>query len=475
MIYRISLVSAVYFSFIVMLSAQVDAHYWTHQYGAKGLLLNGAVISSSEGETSMYYNPGSMGMDDNLGFAFSFLTPSYSSLQTENFIGAGNILEDNGLDFSPGFLGFRFKPFKSEKFVAGVTAFKRFKTDIEFQDRVTDFVNNSTVLLFRGDLDFTRKVSEDWYGLGLSYKLSDRIGIGLTQFSVWHRQHFDANIKKEIFLTSIPTVPQISWRGEYGYNLNISSGMISKLGFSYRHEKFNLGLTFTSPLYLIPRKRASYFFEDSRSNITEEEFSSQSNRSDVELKNFYSAASIGAGFDFKAGRNHISFSAEYFSGVSDYVIFEDTEDTFDDLALVPEIVTTELRSRSDKVFNAAMGFMHHSSEKLTLLGGFRTDFDQNKSLRVNSSSEYLGTTGDVYHLSGGAMFEFGKNSISLGFDAGYGSKKEALQLVDLSMITQDNIYEISGQNNVNSRFYSIMLFVTYDFIFSSINSKEHNH
>ena len=141
------------------LTAQVDAHYWTHQYGAKGLLLNGAVIASAEGETSLFYNPGSIGIGDDLGFAFSFLSPAYSNLQVRNIIGDDNVIRDTGLGFSPGFLGIRFKPFKSERFVAGVTAFERFRTEISFEDRVVDRVNQGNERLFSGDLDFSRRIS----------------------------------------------------------------------------------------------------------------------------------------------------------------------------------------------------------------------------------------------------------------------------------------------------------------------------
>ena len=51
--------------------SQTDAHYWSHQFGAHGLLLNGAVISSAHDETSIFYNPGAITLDGNLGFAFS--------------------------------------------------------------------------------------------------------------------------------------------------------------------------------------------------------------------------------------------------------------------------------------------------------------------------------------------------------------------------------------------------------------------
>jgi len=109
------------------LLAQVESHYWTHQYGAKGLLLNGAVIASSDDETSIFYNPGSMGLGDNLGFAFSFLTPTFSQLTTENFIGDDNIIQDRGFGFSPGFLAFSFNPISTENLVLGVASFKRYE------------------------------------------------------------------------------------------------------------------------------------------------------------------------------------------------------------------------------------------------------------------------------------------------------------------------------------------------------------
>ena len=52
------------FAFLAVLpfaSTQNDDHYWTHQYGAKGLLLNGAVIAATEDDTAVFYNPGALG------------------------------------------------------------------------------------------------------------------------------------------------------------------------------------------------------------------------------------------------------------------------------------------------------------------------------------------------------------------------------------------------------------------------------
>ena len=110
--------------------AQIDAHYWTHQYGAKGLLLNGAVIASTEDETAIFYNPGAMGRGEKFGLSLSFLTPSYSQLTTANFLGNGTTVTDRDIGFSPGFAAVGFPLFDDHRFRGGATTFTRFRSNL---------------------------------------------------------------------------------------------------------------------------------------------------------------------------------------------------------------------------------------------------------------------------------------------------------------------------------------------------------
>ena len=456
---------------VMTASAQVDSHYWTHQYGAKGLLLNGAVIASADGETSLFYNPGSMGMDDNLGFAFSFLSPTYSNLSTTNFLGDDNRISDTGLGFSPGFLGIRFKPFKTDKIVAGITAFERFKTNIRFRDRVVDEVNDGNLFLFRGDLDFSRRISEDWYGIGLAYKISDNVGIGLTHFSIWHSQRLNFNLKKELVPRSNPSDVFLGWHREFGYNLSVSPGFVTKLGFCMRQPGFNLGMTFTTPTYGIVTKSAEYYTDDFRINAPQNSSTNVSNRDRVDLRTLRSPYSLGIGLDIMGGRDVLSVSAEYFGGVDRYTIFSAVDDSVDGLGSDTLNTSIILQNEEQSVFNIAIGLTHKHSDKLTYVCGVRTDFDQNTNLTLNNSNEYLGTIGDVYHVSGGGMFTFGKNKFSIGADLAYGRKSDGRQIVDVRDIDIDNFYLLTGKDNVSTRFYSVMVFLTYDFIFSRINSQ----
>jgi hypothetical protein len=449
------------------LNAQIDSHYWTHQYGAKGLLLNGAVIASSEDETNIFYNPGAIGQDDNLGFAFSFLSPTYAKLQANNFLGDNTSLTDSGHDFSPGFAAVRWQPFKNKKLTLGIASFERFKSDINFENRITDQVNETGFFVLRADIDLKRRISEDWFGVGLSYNITDNFGFGVSQFSAWHSQRLDVKLIKEIFTTINPQSVVASWRSDFSYNISTYSGWVTKLGMSYKISSLRLGATFTTPTYGILKSGASYRLDDQRT-IKEENFNDViSNRNDTDLTNYRTPWSIGFGAEYLLGNVVVSFSCEYFSKIDEYTVFSEVDDSFNGSTTADADVVVNVKSKNLSVFNFAGGIQIKKSDRVTLLGGFRTDFNQDNSLLLNDSAEYLGSAPNIFHISGGAMFDYGKNVFSIGVDLGYGARSGAPQLADFTDVNVDNLFSFSGKNNVSNSFYSVMLFITYDFIFAS--------
>lgn len=451
---------------------QIDAHYWTHQYGAKGLLLNGAVIASAEDETNIFYNPGALGTDDNLGFAISFLSPSYQQLTVSNFLGDDNKIVDRGLDLSPGFLAIRFQPFSDKRLTMGITTFQRYKTDINFQDRVTDRINQTGFFLIRADLDFTRKISEDWFGVGISYNLTDNIGFGFTQFSTWHSQGLDFKLKKEIFLADSPQELIASWRSEFDFDISYYSGFITKFGLAFSEENLSLGITYTSPTYGILSSGASYTIDDQRIVINDGVYTVLSNRKDTELLEFKTPFSIGLGIEYHFEDFCLSLSTEYFKAINNYTYFLDTDDSFNGLSPnTPETNVTVSGSR-ESVFNVAVGIQLNRKDDVTWLAGFRTDFNERSNLLLNQSADYLSSTPDIFHLSGGALFNFGKNEFSIGMDMAYGKSSRGNQITNLQNVNLDNLFSFSGESGVSSNYFSLSLFITYDFIYNSISNPD---
>jgi len=243
---------------------QVNSHYWSHQYGAKGLLLNGSIIASVNDETAIFYNPGSMALTEEFGISLSLITPTFSKLKTSDFLGEGTSFSNEGLGLSPGLVAAMFKPFGTDKVTLGLTTFQRFKSNINVEDRVVRQVNSNDNQLFLGELDFNRRLSENWFGIGLSARLSDKFAIGVTQFFTFRSENVALNFKKEILDKDNPANLIAGWRSNFEYGYNATGGILSKIGICWTPSKFKMGATFTTSTYGLTVRRANYAFDDQK-------------------------------------------------------------------------------------------------------------------------------------------------------------------------------------------------------------------
>ncbi len=452
--------------FLFSANAQNDAHYWTHQYGAKGLLLNGAVIASTEDETAVFYNPGALGNGEDFGLSLSFFTPSYSVLKTKNYLGAGNEIKDESFGFAPGYAAIGFKPFKNEKIRAAIASFTRFRSDVRLRAREVGVVENQQDLLFLGDLEFERKMSERWFGFALAYRFSSHFSIGVSQFLTFHSESTDLSIRKEIVNRDNPFELLMGWRSNFRYAFSTHGGMLTKVGFSAGEGDMKIGLVITTPTYYNYQSSASYDSNDQK-KFDDGSTVLISNLVNAELQNYKTPWSVGMGIDLKSNKTRFSISMEFFERIPLYTIINDTNDPFNGLANGGNEQTTLVRTENRAVLNVALGVQKKYSEKTTLIMGFRTDRNQRVVDQDLQTLSFLSTSPSIHHLSAGGFFTFNNNQFSLGLDYAFGIKKTNGRLVDLSNITPDNLFSFSDNGSTSSRFQSIVLVLTYDFILKS--------
>ena len=448
------------------LFAQIDAHYWTHQYGAKGLLLNGAVIASTEDETAIFYNPGAMGRGETFGLSLSFLTPTYSELSTDNFLGKGTTVTDRDFGFSPGFAAVGFPLFGDQRFHGAATTFTRFKTNLNFRGREVGPVASNANQLFIGNLDFQRNLTERWLGFGLSYKVSESLSVGGAQFVVLHSESTDLEIQKDIVSKAHPNQLLFSFRSGLRYSFNASGGFLTKLGLSWQPIDADIlvGLTLTSPTYLYAHKSASFEINELRKTHPDSTLI-LSNLSDAQLIDYKTPFSIGYGIDFNYNGWRLSLSGEYFRNIENYSIIESADDPYDGLATSPTLQQTSVRTGNKEIFNFAVGAQKKLLNGSTVIFGFRTDFNQRKPLEGFSQFEFLASTPAVYHLSAGGLFSLWNNEFSMGVDFGFGRRNGKENLIDFSNITPSNLFDVTATKDVTSHFRSFVVILTYDFIF----------
>jgi len=457
--------------FLVSVNAQSDAHYWTHQYGAKGLLLNGAVIASTEDETAVFYNPGALGNGDDFGLSLSFFTPSYSVLKTTNYLGSGSEVRDKGFGFAPGYGAVGFKPFKSEKLRAAVTSFTRFRSDVRLRAHEVGVVENQSDLLFLGDLEFQRNMNERWFGFGMAYRASSHFSIGVSQFLTFHSESTDLSVRKEIVHRDNPFDLLLGWRSNFRYAFSTYGGMLTKLGISAGQEDVKIGLVVTTPTYYNFRSSASYDINDQKIYDTGNT-SLISNLANTDLQNYKTPWSIGMGVDMKYDKARLSFSAEFFQNISLYTVIEDVDDPFNGLANGGNEQTTSVRTENRSVLNVAIGYQKQVSENTTFIMGFRTDQNQRVVDQDLETLSFLSTSPSIFHLSFGGFFTYNSNQFSFGMDYAYGQKKTKGRLVDLSNITPENLFSFNEEGSVSSRYQSLVLIFTYDFILKSWKNRQ---
>ena len=189
---RAVLTAALSFFGLALLAWPQDSHYWTNQYGSRATLLGGAVIGSVLDLSGTYYNPGGMSLVEKPHTLMAANVFQYPRVTL-----AGTVPGSIPLNrFSPGpapvlLAGtVRFRGLRNHWFGYSYVARQSVKLGISssaagVRDVLPDLPGSEDYATqFRLD----EKLSESWFGLTWSYKVSQHIGVGVTQY-IAYRSH----------------------------------------------------------------------------------------------------------------------------------------------------------------------------------------------------------------------------------------------------------------------------------------------
>lgn len=451
--------------------AQSGSHYWSQQYGPKGLLLNGAVIATSESESDIFYNPGALGFEGDFGISVSLLTPSFSDFKAKNLFGKGSRTTDTDFSLFPAaFIAVNFKIFNNKRIKTSFSTFNRFRSNLNLDERAVDVVPNAEDQLFVGGLSFRNRVRERWMGFGFSYRASKTFSFGFSQFITLHSTNYDLEFQKQIVNRQQPDNLLLGINNVIKYNLKSRGGVLTKFGLAWQPGNAKFGLTLTTPTYYRILEKASFDFRYLQ-RLPLQEPTLNSNYSDNAGSKYKTPLSIGLGADFDFGGFRVSLALEYFKSIERYTQIEELDDPFDGLAQGSYDQVLKIETASKDLLNFAIGFQRKFWNEITLLGGMRTDFNQANGLWANGVPQLLTRTPDIIHFSFGGIFKLWRNQFSLGLDYGFGSQNNQEQLVDFTNVSSENIFSPDPTGNVNSKFKAFTLIFTYDFFFKTFFKK----
>ncbi len=439
------------------LIGQLVGNYWNLNYGTKAQLLNGAVIAGVDDNSALIYNPAAIGTDTVGGFTLSLLSPSYSVINTNS--AQLNNLSITDLDLLPNLAVVDFPFFQNSKIKSSLGIFSKRSFDLDFATQLD--VNFTPTQTFVGSANYRNKISENFFGFGISYQLSDDFQMGLTQgINIRSQtQTFLISGRSSNFTTIFQNQDSFTSFSDFSYTY---PSMNTKFGFLLHRLKYSIGLTITTPQYF-------HLFDSGRYQIIDPQFVDGEFVDNLEetqdgLGSTYKFPwSFGLGGEFQVNQQGKLYgSAEVFTRIRPYTIINNPNSKS----------SFNLNDGSRQVANVALGFEQTMSESFTLLCGLRTDFNSvdDFDLGDNGDRRLFRFAWNVYHATAGGLFSVKSFRFSAGL--GYAFSKNNQDVFN----PFQQVFQSFGINDFEletdqSTYHSITVFFNYSLLFKRIVEK----
>jgi hypothetical protein len=462
---------------LVSVSSGIDAqddHYWAQQYGAVSTLMGGAMVGGVTDNSAVYYNPGALAFISNPSLSVDANVYKMDKIRISDGAGEGMNLNSAQLSVYPQIISGMVNLFKNSKFRFSYTVLTRNHGNVLINARYANpasadpEIPTSQLTSFVGVFDYINQLNEQWFGMGIGYPLSDKLGLGATFLSSYRGQSYQlTNYVQEVDYANPDHIFRTQTNDEaIKYN---TFRLLMKFGLSYRSNPWKFGVTVTTPSIGMYGK-GDIQRQNSVIAISENPADMAGNflimDRQVNAKATYKhPLSIAFGIDYQTAKTRLAFTAEYFFKIETYALMHPQSQPFlyppgyfgaDSVkSIVDHYLYAENGARP--VLNVGIGFSQAIYEKLTLLIGAYTDYSSyTEEGRTNELRHGFGNF-NVYHVSTGLSFHKQKQTVSLGFTYAFTPNES------IPPYTIINQTPSADQAFLSSHSFSIVMGYTYYF------------
>lgn len=437
-----------------------DNNYWNMQFGAKSALLGGAVVGEFADNGTMYYNPGALQFKDSSNINVSANLYKVERMRIKNALGDGINVTSYNFDVTPQLISGTKK--LSKHVTIGAVLLTHNDVDITFQQSysaIKSIYPQDSVFKrnFIGDFDYRNRLNEQWLGLCMSFQLNPKLAIGFTHFFNYRFQRFSQHISASAISTD--TISSKNFTTQYDYMRDVRYDVISslaKFGLMYKpNEKFSMGITATmisanlfgsgktyTKIYssnLVYNNYASYTVFDRQRGLNAQ---------------YQTPFSLAVGIKANLGRLNIHASGEYFAPLEKYDIINPTDSLNINKSGV-EYNSADLlgvEHSTQQILNGAIGLEYSLTNRLSLLGSFRTDFNTQKNKITSQDNSSIVTSYiDLYHATLGCTLQKNKKSYIIGVSYSFGELLSQKQFADFNNPTDAS--NLLGQSFSKAKYY----------------------
>ena len=409
-----------------------DSHYWAEQYGTRATMLGGAMIGSVSDLSAVYYNPGALALIGDQGFILSARAYRFGEFTIEDGAGPGRDLASSSSSPLPTMLAgsLQFDWLGESRLAYSILSRNQFDANL-----ATTLIDRRDILAAPGDEDlasaFTAnaRLSETWAGLAWGYPISDRVGVGLTQFLASREQSFESTLLAQAATTAgdVSIGTRLRRRSFTHYRA------LWKVGVGVDLGAVTMGLNVTTPsVSLGGSGGATYNSSISGLDIDGDGAEDPLLASDIQTDlpaAFQSPWAIGVGGAYRFGDSRLHLSAEWFGDQNQFTALDTEAFTAQTPA---DQIENDLTGEFASVLNWGVGIEHTLSDRTSLFASYSLD---HSAVASQAATDLVLTEYDIDRFGGGASFTVGATEIMLGvvWSGGTGTFPRLVDFEDLDV------------------------------------------
>lgn len=454
-----------------------DAHYWSSNFSAAGFIAPGATIINNLDSGVYFINPALMAWSSKTATSISANVYSYDRIRIKNGIGIGKDLKSTGTKIIPQLISKTFKLNKDHPLTIGFALIQNPMQDARSSQRMDKKINvlddkySPGAETYVGQYDQNSKVTETYAQLSAGMRLNNKVAVGITLEGNLREHEVGSNLSSKAIFNSTSgnpddIFPKVAASDVYFQNKYTHAGLRLKLGASYDSAPHHLGLLISTPQLKL-YGRGSVLADISISNLllpeTNTELNLLASTRQTKLKaNWRTPLSIAAGYGYDYGKGQISLTAEFFTGLKDYIILKPDEALFLKTGASSPAISSlsgdlDLTDERSSILNFGAGFTRGLSPTVILMLALRTDFNY---LKTKDSEQGHLDLWDNYHFQFGANFKRRKFNLRAGMQLSYGRTKNYSQPANFDTPTESNLL-LGETGQVPAKHFGAALLLSY--------------
>lgn len=466
----------VVFLILVSVSPVIDAqddHYWSQQYGAVSTLMGGAMVGGVTDNSAVYYNPGALAFISNPSLSVDANVYKIDKIRISDGAGEGLNLNSAQLSVYPQIIAGMINMVKNSKFRFSYTVLTRNHGNVLMNARYTGQADPtspiSQLTSFVGVFDYVNQLNEQWFGMGIGYPLSDKLGFGATFLSSYRGQSYQlTNYVQEVDYANPDPVFRTETNDEA---IKYSTfKLLVKFGLAYNIHPWKFGITLTTPsvkLYgkgSVQRQNSVIAVSDNPIDMADN-FLIMDRQTDVTAI-YKHPLSLAFGVDYKTDKTRIAVTGEYFFNIAAYTMMKPNAEPFlypqawlDSADIYQQIDSyLNVENGARPVFNVGIGLSQVIYKQISLLLGAYTDFSSYSKKAGPKDLMHGFETFDMYHFSTGLSYHQQKHTLSLGYTYAFtpNQKVPPYTVINQNPVNSENVA-------LSSHSFSIVMGYTYFF------------